>query len=84
MGYYKEGNIDCYKPDDTPDELWIPEWGSIDFDDLFQRMRNHFGPDINFSDFCIGPEYVHTRCLTYDCYDPTDYTTYLRITRKTP
>ena len=29
MGYYKDGNIDCFKPDNTPDELWIPEWGIV-------------------------------------------------------
>lgn len=49
---------------------------------LLEAAKRHFGDNIDFFDLEITAEYIHTRCLTYDLYDPSDYDNYIVITRR--
>jgi len=68
-----------YTPTNDSNTLYIQYTSSLS--DLITQIREHFGPDISFDDITITPEYIHTRCLTYDCYDRSDYDNYLVIRR---
>lgn len=49
--------------------------------ELIAKIKEHFGDDANLDNFNISPEYIHTSCLSYDRYDPSDYQNFLVITR---
>lgn len=53
-----------------------------DFSLIMDYFYNHFGESSKFEDFLIGSEHIHTRCIGYDRYDPSDYDNYIIITRK--
>ena len=80
MGYYKRGNIECFEPDDTDTEMWI--YGSIGYSisEIIKKAKEKW-PDVSLDDIEITSEYIHTDCLTYDLYDPGDWTHYLKIER---
>jgi hypothetical protein len=48
----------------------------ITFADLMDQVERHFGGSIDFNDIRIESELIHTRCITYDRYDPCDYDNY--------
>jgi hypothetical protein len=71
-----------FSPENTPDKLYIYSgFGNISFSDLLDSIKNHFGEDIDLSALTITPEHIHTRCITYDLHDPSDYDDYLVIER---
>ena len=37
------------------------------------------GDDANLDDFVISAEHIHTECLYYDRYDPSDYENFIVI-----
>lgn len=84
MGYYTRSNgIESFEPDDTPDKFYIPiGYASIDFSDLLNRIKTHFGDDCTFDDCYIEAELIHTDCIGYDMYDRGDWTQYLIISKK--
>ena len=82
MGYYKDGSIRCFEPDNDDTTFYIPIYSGDDttIDDIITRARDYFDhPDIYIDDITISAEYIHTRCLGYDQYDPGDYTNFLVI-----
>ena len=84
MGYgTRSGTIQTFEPDDTDTEFYLDcgmfGGGSYSLASLIQKAREKWGEDISLEDIEITPEYIHTDCLGYDRYDPTDYTNYLRI-----
>ena len=85
MGHYNEGSIRCFEPDNDDKTLYIScgNCGSFGFDieQIIDQARGHFqNPDLGVEDITISAEHIHTRCLGYDQYDPSDHTNYLVIT----
>lgn len=39
-------------------------------------------PDVDFFNLMVSAEHIHTHCLGYDLYDPSDWTNFIVI-RKT-
>ncbi len=84
MGYTKEGSITNYWPDNTDIELYI-ETSSFGYtmEEIIEKARSHFGnPELGLENINIRAEYIHTRCIYYDQYDPSDYDNFLVITLK--
>lgn len=75
--YRNNGEIRDFWPDDTETTCYISGQKSIQ--ELIDIAKNKFGNDIDLSEVLISSEYIHTSCLTYDSYDPSDYTTFIVI-----
>jgi len=54
----------------------------IDFLNMMDSIKSHFGEEISLEELDITAEYIHTRCIGYDLYDSSDYDNYIVITRK--
>lgn len=54
----------------------------LSMSELISHCKAHFGEDISTNDLKITSEYIHTRCIGYDLYDPSDYDCYLVIRKK--
>ena len=81
MTTYYNGSIKFFKPDDTETEFYMPYFGcGYSFQEIMQKAEKHW-PGCKMDELEIHLEYIHTDCLGYDQYDPSDYTQYLRITR---
>lgn len=65
-----------YSPDDG--ELHFYMYGSATIEEIMERAEEKFGSSIGLT---ITPERIHTRCLTYDLYDPGDYDDFLLISK---
>ena len=70
--------IKNYTPENDAKTLYILG-DSIGINDLIERIKAHFGDDVNMDNITITGTKIHTRCITYDLYDPTDYDNYLII-----
>ena len=79
MGYTTQGSIKSYWPDNTETTLYLASDSSTSLSDMLERIRDHFGEDVDLSQLRISSEYIHTDCLTYDRYDPGDYTNFIII-----
>jgi len=81
MGEYKAANgTRSFEPDDTATEFYMAgNYSATPLSYILEKARDKWGADIDIDQICIEPEYIHTACLGYDCYDPGDYTNYLRI-----
>jgi len=68
-------------PDDTETEFWI-ETGyyveQLDLAGLLAKAKERW-PDAKPEDVRITAHWIHTQCLYYDRYDPSDYTNFLRL-----
>ena len=83
MGYYKRSNsnITDFKPDDTETTLFLEcNYDQYSILDIVNRAKEKWGDSIQLDEIEISSEYIHTRCIGYDCYDPGDYENYLVIT----
>lgn len=72
-------------PEDDKGTLYISCGMSsfeIDFMDMLDRIKSHFGEEISLEELDITAEYIHTRCIGYDQFDSSDYDNYIVITRK--
>lgn len=78
MGYTYDGAIKNYWPDNSENTLYIQS--SRRLDDLLETAQEYFGDRYNPEKIFIEPVHIHTYCLTYDQYDPGDYTTFIMIT----
>jgi hypothetical protein len=77
MGYSYDGSIKNYWPDNDENTFYITgEWS---ISQILEMASNHFGRELDISEIYISSEYIHTHCLTYDCYDPSDYTCFTVI-----
>lgn len=81
MGYgtRNNGQIKTYWPDDDENTLFIPRSETLSV--LLDRIKSHFGEDVDFDSLDIEAQKIHTNCLTYDLYDPSDHTDFLVITK---
>ena len=68
-----------WTPKDDSTKLYIASFSSLSLNDLIDVIQSHFGADISFDNVSISSEYVHTRCINYDLYDPNDYDDYIVI-----
>lgn len=50
------------------------------FEDIFGRAKAKW-PGIRLDQITIEAEYIRTKCLGYDQYDPSDYNTFIVIRR---
>lgn len=74
--YRNNGTIKDYWPDNTDSEMYFE--GDSPLDAVVSIIEEKFG---SLQDVTISAEYIHTRCLTYDMYDPFDYTCFI-VARK--
>ena len=68
-------------PENTVDILYIESLFPMNVADLLEVINKHFGPNIGLEELNISSEKIHTRCITYDKYDPGDYDNYIIIER---
>lgn len=78
MGYSTKGQIQSYLPDDTETTLYIRS-GGHSLQDILDFAQSKW-PGVSLENIQIESEKIHTDCLTYDQYDPADYTEYLVLT----
>lgn len=73
MGYStrNNGQIKEFWPDDTEKEFYI--CGSASLFDIMIRSKEKWPDCYDYGKIEITPENIHTRCLTYDSYDYTDF-----------
>lgn len=77
--------IQDFTPDDTEDTFYIDtNFFAPALDDILGRAYEKWGSDINISYLKIEAKYIHTECLGYDRYDPSDYTNYLVVSYTPP
>jgi hypothetical protein len=77
MGISYDGSIKNYWPDDTETIMYI--YGNYSLSEIIEKIKDHFGNDVNLDDVSIRSEYIHTSCLTYDLYVPSDYTNFIVV-----
>jgi hypothetical protein len=77
MGYHKQGNITSFTPDNDANTLYLQ--GDYQLDELLSAITDHFG-NVPLENLTIRSEYIHTDSITYDRYDPGDYTNYIVVT----
>lgn len=85
MGYtyvkHSGGTITNFWPDDDENTLYLDASMQLDLEGLMERIRAKW-PNVALSSLDISAEHIHTSCLTYDLHDPSDYTTFIKVTSK--
>lgn len=83
MGYgtRNNGQIKTFNPDDTENRFYLEASSNHSISDIIQKAKEKWGENIDLDDIYISSEHIHTDCLTYDQYDPFDYTDFLIIDR---
>lgn len=71
--------IKTFWPDDTDNEMYLS--GQHSLAELIELCKEKW-PDTDFNDLVFESEYIHTDCLSYDLYDPADYTNFIIIRRR--
>lgn len=79
--YRNNGKITDFWPDNTENEIYIQNDYGMSLDVLLEVIREKW-EGVSFEDLEITSENIHTRCLTYDCYDSADWTQFIIISRK--
>lgn len=84
MGYYKNhSGLKSFEPDNTYTKFYLnASCHSFELQDIIDKCKEKWGQDISLSNIHISAEYIHTDCIGFDEYDPSDYTNYLVITYK--
>lgn len=84
MGYsYRNGGlITDYWPDEDATTFYIAEHQDSSLQTIIERAKEKWGNDIDLSNITIRGENMHTSCLTYDAYDPSDYTDFVVVELK--
>lgn len=77
MGISYDGGIKSCWPDNTETTIYI--YGNYSLSEIIEKVKDHFGNDINLDEITIRSEYIHTSCLTYDLYAPSDYTNFIVV-----
>ena len=82
MGYgtRNNGQIKTFWPDDTDTELYLDATQVWSLSDIHARIEEKW-PGASAENLVISGRSIHTDCLTYDCYDPMDYTDFIIIRR---
>lgn len=81
MGYSTRngGLITDYWPDDDENTIYISEASYPTLDEIISKAREKWGQEVDFTNIVIRGEKIHTSCITYDLYDPSDYTNFVVI-----
>lgn len=82
MGHYTAPNgTRSFWPDNNEEVLYVASSGyeSTTFQYLIELAKEHFGDRFNIETVTIEAEHIHTNCLGYDQYDPSDYTNFFVI-----
>lgn len=80
-GYWIDRTLMQY-PESTKDVLYIIDDGENSVDDLFERIKDHFGEDVNLSTLKLESENIQLRHFNYDLYDPLDWQRYIVIRKE--
>jgi hypothetical protein len=78
MGYSKDGSITNYWPDDNLTEMYIED-SSRSLSELLVMAKAKW-PNATLDNIKVSTDYIHTHCLGYDNYDPSDYTLFTILT----
>lgn len=70
--------ITDFWPDDTDKKMYLTSYG-YSMIEILEKAREKW-PEATLHDLKIDSEKIHTSCLYYDRYDPSDYTDFLIIT----
>ena len=82
MGHYRAPNgTMSYEPDDGENYFYLIQGCGWSISDIIDEARKRWGVSLSLDDIKIEGEDIHTDCLGYDCYDSSDWTMYLCITR---
>lgn len=82
MGYWSPAGrpqIKNYTPDDGENHFYVYDGARLA--DILDHARVKWGEDFNFERLYISGSTIHTRCLSYDLYDSSDYDDYIMIER---
>lgn len=84
MGYttikHSGGSYQNFWPDNDENTLYIEaHYRGIEFEQIIESIKAHFGENSKLEDFTIEAEHVHTECLGYDSYCSGDHTNFLCI-----
>lgn len=76
---YRNNNksIKDYWPDNDENTLYLS--GSCTLSDVLNAAKEHFGDRYDEDFITIEAEHIHTSCLTYDLYDPSDFTDFIIV-----
>lgn len=79
--YFRQGTcIRDFTPDETNEMFFLEgEFGDFSLEVLLEKAVEKWGNVANPRNIMIRPQYIHTRCLGYDQYDPCDYDNFLQI-----
>ena len=82
MGYgtRNNGQIKTFWPDDTDTKIYIQSESEISLGDLWEKAEAKW-PGISVFEIKITSEQIQTDCLSYNRYDPMDYTDFIIIRR---
>jgi hypothetical protein len=81
MGHYTDDRgCQHFEPDNTENEFFVQMTTEVPMEDLIEKATSYFNLPIDGIN--ISCEYIHTRYLGYDRYDPGDYTLYLVFSRR--
>jgi len=82
MGYgtRNNGQIQTFWPDDTDTEMYIDASIGMSLEEIKAKIDEKW-PGASASNLVFTSRSIHTDCLGYDLYDPTDYTDFIIITR---
>lgn len=81
MGYYtRPDGVKCFEPDDTDNTFYMRGYyDGLPLSEILEQTKEKW-PNASFDDVNIASEYIQTRCIGYDLYDPSDYDCFLVIT----
>lgn len=83
MGHYtRNGTIRCYTPDDTDTSFYVSSDDYLTMEDILLKAREKWGTETELGALRVTAEHIHTDCLGYDQYDPSDYTNYIVVEKK--
>ena len=85
MGTYYRGTphtgaIECFLPDDNDNTMYITSSSSLDLKEILRLVKEKWS-NTSLDNIEITAEHIHTDCIGYDCYDASDYTDYVVITK---
>jgi hypothetical protein len=71
-----------YWPDNDENTLYIAD-NENSLDELISIAKMYFGDRYDPSKILISFQNIHTKCITYDLYDPDDWTDFTIISLTT-
>jgi hypothetical protein len=76
--YEDMGRVQHFWPDDTDDTIYTRDAHSIAY--IVELVQAKW-PGVSLENVTITSEYINTRYITYDIYDPSDYDEFIVITK---